>query len=104
MTWFCGTRVLVLATFLSLGSWPATGAAGARPESPPPPVILTEAVKGQVVRIEGESYVIKGAKEEEIRIEAGKDTLLDSSIRIGDVVEAEVSGDGHAKSIRKVSR
>ncbi|MEW6544545.1 MAG: hypothetical protein AB1411_13170 [Nitrospirota bacterium] len=101
MAWSRGIPALIVAITFGVGNTWTTFAQGPKPESPPPSVILAKTVRGHLIRIERESYVLKDDRGEEVRIEVGRDTLLDKTVAVGDLIEAEVSPDGHARSIVK---
>ena len=57
-------------------------------------------VKGDVLLKEGEFYVIKDITGHEVRVHVSSETKLDGAIKTGDKIEAKVTSDGHAISIR----
>ncbi len=57
-------------------------------------------VQGEVLRIEGEFYVVKDAEGKEVRLHVNKDTRLDGTPKAGDKIEAQATADGHATSIK----
>jgi hypothetical protein len=59
-------------------------------------------ITGEVVSIEGKTYVIKDQEDKEIRIEANSMTLIDESIGIGDKAEIRYSADEKPIAIRKI--
>ncbi len=68
-----------------------------------------KAVQGEIVKIDGEFYVVRDASGKEVRIHVDKDTMTDKgaiqgdSLKVGDRIEAEVTPQGHARSIKKSS-
>jgi hypothetical protein len=60
----------------------------------------TQVVKGSVLDQEGEYYTIKDMSGHELRLHVDKDTKMEERIKVGDRIEAQVTPDGHAKSIR----
>ncbi|MGH7231910.1 MAG: hypothetical protein ACREJU_11220 [Nitrospiraceae bacterium] len=58
-------------------------------------------VKGDVLDIEeGDVYVIKDITGHETRLHVNKETQMEDRIKVGDKIEAQVTSDGHVKSIR----
>jgi hypothetical protein len=57
-------------------------------------------VKGDVLLKEGEFYVIKDITGHEIRVHVSPETKMDGAIKTGDKIEAKVTSDGHAISMR----
>jgi hypothetical protein len=60
----------------------------------------SKTVQGEVLRIEGEFYVVKEASGKEVRLHVNKDTRLDGAPKAGDKIEAQTTADGHATSIK----
>ena len=58
--------------------------------------------KGEVLRVEGENYVIKGANGKEVRLHVDNTTKLDGTIKVGDKIEAQVTEKDHAVSVKHV--
>jgi hypothetical protein len=59
-------------------------------------------ITGEVVSIEGTTYVIKDSESREIRVEANSMTLVDEGIEEGDKAEIRYSADEKPITIRKV--
>lgn len=59
-------------------------------------------ITGEVVSIEGTTYVIKDPENTEIRVEANSMTLVDEGIEVGDKAEIRYSADEKPITIRKV--
>jgi uncharacterized protein YdeI (BOF family) len=76
----------------------ATAADKAAEKTPITPGLQT--VQGDVLKIEGDSYVVKDMTGKEIRLHVDKTTKLEGSFKAGDKIEAQVT-DGHALSITK---
>lgn len=57
-------------------------------------------VKGDVLLKEGEFYVIRDITGHEVRVHVSPDTKMDGPLKTGDKIEAKVTSDGHAISIR----
>ena len=62
----------------------------------------TQAVIGDLLKVDGEFYVVKDMAGKEIRLHADKTTTLDGAIKAGDKVEAQATEKNHAVSIRHV--
>ena len=60
-----------------------------------------QTVQGDVLKIEGDSYVVKDMTGKEIRLHVDKTTKLEGSFKAGDKIEAQVTEKGHALSITK---
>ncbi|HMF85055.1 MAG TPA: hypothetical protein VK598_01755 [Nitrospiraceae bacterium] len=57
-------------------------------------------IKGEVLRVEGENYFVKGQDGKEVRMQIDKTTQKIGSIKEGDRIEAKVNDENHALSIR----
>jgi hypothetical protein len=62
----------------------------------------TQTVKGDLLKIDGEFYVVKDISGKEIRLHVDKTTAVDGAIKVGDKVEAQATEKNHAASIRHV--
>jgi hypothetical protein len=62
----------------------------------------TQTVKGDLLKIDGEFYVVTDMTGKEIRLHVDKTTTLDGAIKIGDKVEAQATEKNHAVSVRHV--
>lgn len=60
-----------------------------------------QTVQGDVLKIEGDSYVVKDMGGKEIRLHVDKTTKLEGAFKAGDKIEAQVTEKGHALSITK---
>ena len=92
---------LVLTGTLGLGAATLASAADPTPDASKPATSMPAAqlVKGELVKIEGEFYVVKDPAGKEIRLRVSKETLLDASVKTGDKVDAQVLPDGRALMI-----
>jgi uncharacterized protein YdeI (BOF family) len=61
-----------------------------------------QTVSGDLLKIDGEFYVVKDMTGKEIRLHVDKTTTLDGAIKVGDKVEAQATEKNHALSIRHV--
>lgn len=64
------------------------------------PTIKT--VKGDLLKIDGEFYVVKDMAGKEIRLHVDKTTALDGAVKVGDKVEAQATEKNHAASVTHV--
>ena len=60
----------------------------------------TKAIKGEVLRVEGHNYVVKGEDGKEVRLHTDSTTLKTGDISQGYNIEAQVNDQNHALSIR----
>lgn len=94
--------LLGFATILGLGIAAATYAAepmampGQSEMAAPGP----KAITGDLLRIDGEFYVVKEASGKEVRLHVDKTSKLEGTFKAGDKVEAHASPQGHALSIK----
>jgi hypothetical protein len=64
----------------------------------------TKAVKGEVLKIEGENYTVKDDTGKEVKLHVSKDTQKQGTIKVGDKIEAQVEASGHAQSIKAAAQ
>ena len=57
-------------------------------------------IKGEVLRVEGNNYFIKGQDGKEVRLHTDQTTHKIGSFKQGDRIEAKVNDENHALSIR----
>ena len=57
-------------------------------------------IKGEVLRVEGDNYFVKGQDGKEVRMHIDKTTEKIGSFKQGDRIEAKVNDENHALSIR----
>ena len=76
-----------------MGSAPG-GAAAAKEAS------SAQTVSGEVLKIEGENYVVKDAMGKEVKLHVSSETKKDGDIKVGDKIEAQADATGHAVSIK----
>ena len=62
----------------------------------------TQTVNGDLLKIDGEFYVVKDILGKETRLHVDKTTTMDGSINVGEKVEAQATEKNHALSIRHV--
>ena len=82
--------------------------AGAPSTSAPPPGNQTQIgsnlVSGEVLNIEKDRYVVRGADGKEITLKIDGGTRIVGTPRVGDRIEAEVSSDHRAANIHPAPR
>jgi hypothetical protein len=61
-------------------------------------------VKGELLRMEGEYFVIRDGRGQEIRLQVTNATKMENAVQVGDKIEAHISGSNHAESIRSVDK
>ena len=74
---------------------PAGAAAAAAKEAS-----SAQTVSGEVLKIEGENYVVKDAMGKEVKLHVSPETKKDGDIKVGDKIEAQADATGHAISIK----
>ena len=57
-------------------------------------------VKGEVMRVEGDNYFVKGQDGKEVRLHTDQTTEKTGSFKRGDRIEAKMNDEHHALSIR----
>ncbi len=88
--------LFVVALVLTVGMVPLSYAADVT-ESPTPMMVM-----GDLLKIEGEYYVVKDRRElgKEIRLHVDKTTKLEGAFKAGDKIEAKVTETDHALWIK----
>ena len=61
----------------------------------------TQMIKGDLLKIDGEFYVVKDMTGKEIRLHVDKTSQLDGTFKAGDKIEAQATDKGHASSIKQ---
>lgn len=59
-----------------------------------------QTIKGEVLRVEGDTYFVKGPDGKEVRLQTDQDTQKVGSIQQGDRIEAKMNDQNRALSIR----
>ena len=62
---------------------------------------VSQTVKGDLLKIDGEFYVVKEMSGKEIRLHVDKTSQLDGTFKAGDKIEAQATDKGHASSIKQ---
>ena len=60
-----------------------------------------QTVKGDLLKIDGEYYVVKDMAGKEVRLHVDKTSQLDGTFKAGDKIEAQTTDKGHASSIKQ---
>jgi hypothetical protein len=63
----------------------------------------TQTVKGDLLKIDGEFYVVKDTAGKEVRLHVDKTSQLDGTFKAGDKIEAQATDKGHASSIKQTT-
>jgi uncharacterized protein YdeI (BOF family) len=94
---------LMLCTALVAGTTLIVGLATAADKAAETTPITSglQTVQGDVLKIEGDSYVVKDMTGKEIRLHVDKTTKLEGSFKAGDKIEAQATEKGHALAITK---
>ncbi len=61
-------------------------------------------IKGEVLRIEGNNYVVKGGNGKKVRLHIDKTTQMMENIQLGDRVQAKVNNQYHAMVIDPIAK
>ncbi|WP_447978989.1 hypothetical protein [Candidatus Nitrospira bockiana] len=83
-----------------LGWWLSVLPAGAQAPMVGQNSTAAQVVRGDVLNIEGETYIIKDMSGHEVQLRVTSQTKQEDRIKVGDKIEAQVGSDGHAQSIR----
>jgi hypothetical protein len=62
-----------------------------------------QAITGDLLKIDGDFYVVKDASGKEVRLHVDKTSKLEGTPKPGDKIEAQASEKGHALSIKPAS-
>jgi len=62
----------------------------------------TQTVNGDLLKIDGEFYVVKDMAGKEVRLHVDKSSQLDGTFKAGDKIEAQATDKNHAGSIKHV--
>lgn len=57
-------------------------------------------ISGEVLKIDGENYVVKDASGKEVKLHVNMETKKEGDIKVGDEIEAQADASGHAVSIK----
>lgn len=61
-----------------------------------------QTVQGDVLKMDGDVYIVKDMTGKEIRLHVDKTTDLQGAVKAGDKIEAQVTEQGHALSMKRV--
>jgi uncharacterized protein YxjI len=64
--------------------------------------VVERALRGDLLRMEGEYFIIRDQKGAEVRLQVDKDTKMEDAVQVGDKIEVDVSAGNHAQSVRKL--
>src|SRR5262245_25030735 len=59
----------------------------------------THIIQADVLRIEGETFFVKGLDGKEMRLRADRTTMKTEKIKVGDRIEAKIDANNHALSL-----
>ena len=92
----------MFAMILSAGVASLSYAAGdmAAPGSMAAPGTQAAVVKGDLLKVDGDFYVVKDPAGKEIRLHVDKTSKLDGAFKAGDKIEAQATDKDHALSIK----
>jgi ribosomal protein S1 len=99
--------MMVVTVVLGLGAWayaadmgtPGSASGGAAAAAAKE-ASSAQTVSGEVLKIEGENYVVKDAMGKEVKLHVSPETKKDGDIKVGDKIEAQADATGHAISIK----
>jgi hypothetical protein len=63
----------------------------------------SQSIKGDLLKIEGEFYVVETTAGKEVRVHVDKTTNLDGTFKTGEELEVQMTDKGHAFSIKHVN-
>jgi len=86
--------IIALTAVLCIGLAPLTYAADQ------PAAASSQTVKGDLLKIEGEFYVVKEDSGKELRLHVDKSTKVEGEIKAGDKIEVQATDKGHALSVK----
>ena len=96
--------ISVLAMLVAIGMFSVSYAAEPSAQSPEKAgksgSSAAQTVKGEVLKIDGENYVVKDATGKEVKLHVNAQTKKQGDIKVGDKIEAQADGTGHATSIK----
>ena len=92
--------LLAFAAILSVGMAPLTYAAEQMATPGEMAAPGSQAVKGDLLRIDGEFYVVKDTSGKEVRLHVDETSKLEGTFKAGDKIEAQATDKGHALSIK----
>jgi hypothetical protein len=96
-----GPRIMKLLLIVTVYVLLSMGMAGVGLAQNAPQGAAEQVVKGDVLLKEGDEIIIKDISGHEIRVHVSPETKKDGVIKIGDKIEATVTREGHAISIRQ---
>ena len=99
---FLGLGALAYAADMGPSGSPTGGAAAAAAEkaASSPKEAGARTVSGEILKIEGENYVVKDETGKEVKLHVNTETKKEGTIKVGDKIEAQADASGHATSIK----
>jgi hypothetical protein len=98
------TTYIRIAIVALLGCTGAAGVAWAADPAPKPGAVVSESsaasIKGQVLTIEPDALVLGTEGGGQVRLKLNADTKMESALKVGDKVEAEISPEREAVNLR----
>ncbi len=91
----CLSAVIVL----TLMAWAGGVTAAADPATSSQPSSGVRVVQGELLKIEGEFYIVKEAGGKEVRLRVNKESVVDARVKAGQKIDAQVLPDGHVLTI-----
>ena len=91
--------IVGFALVLLVGCWLGPPVTFAADTSAAPVIGSSPSIKVEILRIDGEFYIVKDESGKERRLHVGKDTEVFGQIKPGDLIEVWVQPDGHARTI-----
>jgi hypothetical protein len=79
----------------------SNSANAANPADPAPSMNGAGVLQGQLLKIEGDLYIVKDSRSKEVRLRVNKNTVLDNRIKVGDKIDVQMSADGHVATLLK---
>jgi hypothetical protein len=88
---------VLLNVTVAMPAWAADGTPSS-PKATASPAAAKN-LKGQIVKIEKDIYVLKDAAGKEVRLRVNQETVLQSGLHVGDMVDAELGPNGLALTL-----
>lgn len=93
------SAIIGFALLSLIGAWWGPLATLAADTSTAPVTGSPQSIKVELLRIDGEFYIVKDETGKERRLHVGGDTEVYGQIKPGDLIEVWVQPDGHVKTI-----
>lgn len=69
--------------------------------NPAPSINGAAVLQGQLLKIDGDLYIVKDAAGKEVHLRVNRNTVLDNRIKVGDKIDVQMASDGHAATLLK---